>query len=122
MSEMTMTLNSPLTDEDWDLINDVELEHTNEITFHTKHGRFVKFVKEQKWIPCSERLPENNEICLVCGKNGGIRVARVYLPAATGHWNGDPNTNWWTIVGTGKSYNPVAWMPLPEPYLKEKKK
>lgn len=45
MDEMTFTLNSPITEEQWDVINDVDFEHTNEITFHTKHGKEVKFVK-----------------------------------------------------------------------------
>lgn len=74
---------------------------------------------EQRWIPVTERLPENGTIALACGKNGGIRVARVFIPYATGNWNGDPNTNWWTVVGTGKSFYPIAWMPLPEPYKEE---
>lgn len=37
--EMTFTLHSPLTDEEWDMITDVDLDHTQEITFHTKHGK-----------------------------------------------------------------------------------
>lgn len=45
MDEMTLTLNSPITEEQWDAITDVDFEHTNEITFHTKHGKEVKFVK-----------------------------------------------------------------------------
>ena len=45
MDEMTVTLNSPITEEQWDAITDVDFEHTNEITFHTKHGKEVKFVK-----------------------------------------------------------------------------
>lgn len=45
MDEMTLTLNSPITEEQWDAITDVDFEHTNEITFHTKHGKIVKFVK-----------------------------------------------------------------------------
>lgn len=47
MGEMTLTLNSPITEEQWDYIMDVDLEHTSEITFHTKHGKEVKFVKAQ---------------------------------------------------------------------------
>lgn len=46
MDEMTLTLNSPITEEQWDAITDVDFEHTNEITFHTKHGKIVKFMKQ----------------------------------------------------------------------------
>lgn len=46
MNEFTLTLNSPLTEEQWDTITDVDFEHTNEITFHTKHGKEVVFVKK----------------------------------------------------------------------------
>lgn len=45
MDEFTLTLNSPITEEQWDTIADVDFDHTNEITFHTKHGKQVKFVK-----------------------------------------------------------------------------
>lgn len=43
--EMTLELNSPLTEEDWDLIEDVDFEHTDRIWFTTKHGKRVEFVK-----------------------------------------------------------------------------
>ena len=46
MDEMTLTLNSPLTEEQWDMINDFDFDHTREITFHTKHGKEIKFIKE----------------------------------------------------------------------------
>lgn len=45
MDEMTLTLNNPLTEEEWDLILDVDFDKTNSIEFHTKHGKTVKFVK-----------------------------------------------------------------------------
>lgn len=61
----------------------------------------------QQWIPMTERLPNMDDICLVCGKNGGMYVARFWT-------NG--NLILWTKTGTGKFVNPVAWMPLPEPY------
>lgn len=48
MDEITLTLNSPLTDEDWDLIEDVDFEHTDRIWFHTKNGKEVCFVKEKE--------------------------------------------------------------------------
>lgn len=46
--EMTLTLHSPITEEEWDLITDVDFDHTEEIFFHTKHGKEVTFVKQKK--------------------------------------------------------------------------
>ena len=55
----------------------------------------------QKWIPCSERLPNwgehRDEMVLVCYGNGSIRF-NTYM---NGAW----------VQG-----NPIAWMPLPEPW------
>ena len=55
---------------------------------------------EQRWIPSSERLPSKtdhtDDMVLVCYRNGSVRF-NTYM-------------NGW-VQG-----NPVAWMPLPEPY------
>ena len=59
-----------------------------------------------EWISVDNRFPDNNAICLVCGKKGGMRVARAYVCK---------NYTWWTVVGTGKVFNVTHWMPLPEP-------
>lgn len=52
MNEMVLTLNSPITEEQWDTLTDVDFDNTNEIHFHTKHGKEVCFVKQKigKWI------------------------------------------------------------------------
>ena len=39
------TLHSPLTEEDWNKLLDVELEKTTSITFQTPQGRQVKYIK-----------------------------------------------------------------------------
>lgn len=62
---------------------------------------------EPHWIPVEQELPEQDQICLVCGKNGGIYVARF--------WRNE-SLVLWTKTGTGKFVNAVAWMPLPESY------
>ena len=58
MDEMTLTLSSPITEEQFDAITDVDFDNTDRIWFHTKHGKDVEFVKrkEGKWIEehCSE--------------------------------------------------------------------
>ena len=59
--------------------------------------------KAVRWIPCSERLPSRadhiDNMVLVCYGNGSVRF-NTYM-------------NGW-VQG-----NPVAWMPLPEPYKGE---
>lgn len=54
--EMTLTLNSPLTNEDWDLIMDTDFENTNTIWFNTRNGKTVRFVKvvEEPCASCQE--------------------------------------------------------------------
>lgn len=60
----------------------------------------------QQWIPCSERLPEEGQGCLVCDKGS------ILIDTFIGH--GNPY-NWkWYI----RDYE--AWMPLPEPYAKKR--
>lgn len=62
-------------------------------------------MSEMKWIPCSERMPEEGQNCLVCDK-GSIGID-TYI----GH--GNPY-NWKWYV---RDYE--AWLPLPEPYTEE---
>ena len=41
-----MELSSPITDEEWAIITDAELERTSEITFNTPSGKKVAFIKK----------------------------------------------------------------------------
>ena len=68
----------------------------------------VNDMAHPNWIPCSERLPEEGQKCLVYDKAIGFRVD-TYI----GH--GNPY-NWELFV---RDYE--AWMPLPDPYTEEKK-
>ncbi len=52
MNEMTLTLNSPITEEQWDAITDVDFDHTDRIFFHTKHGKEVEFAKVVRCKDC----------------------------------------------------------------------
>lgn len=46
------TLDNPLTEEQWDMINDVDFDHTDRIWFHTKHGKEVEFAKVIRCKDC----------------------------------------------------------------------
>lgn len=59
--EFTFTLNNPLTEEDLDMINDVDMDNTSVVTFHTKHGKEVEFVKVVRCKDCKHRDPEDKK-------------------------------------------------------------
>ena len=49
------TLNNPLTEEQWDMIEDVDFDRTDRIWFHTKHGKEVEFAKVTRCKDCKHR-------------------------------------------------------------------
>lgn len=60
-----------------------------------------------QWIPCSERLPENNTDVIVCFYSGTVTEVRYW---GNGIFQGIYEHTTKVIV---------AWMPLPEPYREE---
>lgn len=58
--------------------------------------------RHERWIPCSERLPE---------KNGRYLVTNSAWGAMEVDWNACVDGAW--VFSNTK---PIAWMPLPEPY------
>ena len=61
--------------------------------------------QEPPWIPCSERLPDNDESVLISNSHG---VTKAW-------WNG----RFWSSIAVKKYKTVTAWMPLPEPYRGE---
>ena len=76
---------------------------------HTSIGRIVAYLdgyergkSEIKWIPCSERLPEENMLT-ICQNNAGAMMIGKY----------DIEFGW---IFPAYFDGTVAWMPLPELY------
>ena len=69
MGEITLTLNSPITEEQWDMIRDVDFDYTDSVTFYTKHGKEVEFVKRKtgKWEICEDMYGDTEATCSECG-------------------------------------------------------
>lgn len=73
----------------------------------------------QQWIPCSERLPEDDTLMLVNYVD--------HRPDAMDIWIGwHEMENVWYIDGEAHSEEfgneVVAWMPLPEPYTERRER
>ena len=82
-----------------------------------RYGRLLN----QKWIPVSERLPENDEDVLVCYPQGGMEVVYYHIDNSiypTEHKDLN-ETGWCDEEGDALYFEPIAWMPLPEPYKAE---
>ena len=70
MDEMTLTLSSPITEEQFDAITDVDFDNTDRIWFHTKNGKDVEFVKRKKgkWIRITQGAIPEIYMCPFCNR------------------------------------------------------
>lgn len=69
-----------------------------------------KAEQERKWIPCSERMPEDEQEILFSTKTGRVH---------SGKYHDDDSANqWYSHRDKCRAWNNVvsAWMPLPKPY------
>ena len=75
-----------------------------------KLARQLESQPEQKWIPVSERLPDDDRTKVVTLANGNVEA---------GYYS---NGDWWCIGDTIALENPtvIAWMPLPEAYAERR--
>jgi len=90
--------------------------------------RFPSAQPEQRWIPCSERMPKEDVEVLISYryKEGEGDTSHTYIDITTygqmyfgGNKVGD-HKNWKAPFEYFESnYEVTAWMPLPEPYRKE---
>lgn len=71
-----------------------------------------KLLSAQQWIPVEERLPESRKSVLIYTSRNLMAVGFI-----------DKRKNWYVEDGdwycTDLTVEPIAWMPLPEPYKGE---
>ena len=92
---------------------------------HVEMCGWRKEVKEQGceffddgmvWIPCSERLPEEEKktywVCTDTECQCACRWTNNRFGIGQGEWG-------WSLFDTPQYTKPIAWMPLPKPYKAE---
>lgn len=81
----------------------------------------IKALEQTRWIPCTERLPKNDDDVLVCNSQGVMEVCYYHIddtfyPTEYADLN---ETGWFNENDDALYFEPVVWMPLPEPYKAE---
>ena len=75
LTEMTFTIKDADLDKLNDVLKDINVNECPWFEVQDKHGVKAKYYRESRWIPCSERLPEENVYVLVwCGE---VKIARI---------------------------------------------
>ncbi len=71
----------------------------------------------QRWIPCSERYPEDGKWALWSAKDGNLFIARYKFDAVPHFF--PPVFSSTIKLTTYGIEDAVAWQPLPSPYTEE---
>lgn len=104
-------------------------ERCKEVTINELEEKFgckVKIVGNEEehndgWIPCSERLPENDDDVLCWYEYRimqGTHEGEMNQKFEIGYYN-KYFKRWGGEVSSGRDYKVIAWRPLPEPYKED---
>ena len=75
-------------------------------------GKLDAMEEMPQWIPCSERLPEEETDVLVCNADGDINISR-------GSYSTEAKNEFIWYTSGWRFGKVIAWMPLPECYRGE---
>lgn len=78
---------------------------------------------EQRWIPCEEALPEEDDCIVQCSDDVLITVVNTMDEETIVDYGRTTDGKWYSETADRfipHGWKPIAWMPLPEPW-KEKK-
>ena len=94
-------------------------EQVKEAVEKAKNAVISVIEPEPHWIPCSERLPEENGQYLITIKYKHVNDSYEDVYAEHGEWL-DGKWDMFCFGHCGEVEDIIAWMPLPEPYKEER--
>ena len=113
-ADVCVTWNGVISDDD---AVDIAIKEYSDKLWERAYER-GKAEAQQRWIPCSERLPEENGQYLITVKYVHVDgYDDIY--AEHGEWT-DGKWDMFCFGHCGKVENIIAWMPLPEPYAERR--
>ena len=102
------------------VLNDVNIKECPYFDLSDKYGNSARYYRENQWIPCSDRVPED-EYVLISKKPTKISGSKWSVAIAIR--TADPRSRkiQWRDSGFGiiQDDKVLAWQPLPEPYKEE---
>ena len=87
---------------------------THDDCMDAAHSVLDELPSAQQWIPCSERLPEDEEEVIVSVRDDSGDNTLNYSSSG---WYACAGDFW--VVDNEANERVVAWMPLPAPYIPE---
>lgn len=110
--EMTFTVEEADLKKLQEVLCDIKIEECPWFEVHDKYGKSAKYYRDglSGWIPCKERLPEENRTVIASTKYGVYPEAR-YTKEDGWEWAYESGADYWVELAEVK-----AWQPLPELY------
>lgn len=107
------------------VMNEIPYEATMFTNIQDRQNEILDIIDRQpkvgQWIPCSERLPNNDEYDWVLAQvqedNAHLWIPKVMeYRESINDWYLEGEFGGWLKEKHGDAFKVIAWMPLPEPY------
>ena len=114
---MTFTINDADLDKLNEILKDINVKECPWFEIQDKYGVKAKYYREPRWIPCSERLPEEDDVEVLCTvkQQNKTDYSEIIIVEQGCYFYGT-----WLLSYDNQRVNcsreVLAWMPLPEPY------
>ena len=114
--EFTMTIENADLDIMAKVLKDIKIPECPYFDISDKYGNEARYYRENRWIPCSDRLPEEDGRYLVTLENGHEKILNYATTQTIRYPQG-----FYYITEDGFAWRQTqnlvtAWMPLPEPW------